>query len=73
MKVITQIRLKASVIEAIRKNQSIRNRLQLELNRSYPTIQRWLDSNNEMLTTATSLRIISEETGISQENLLAEE
>lgn len=67
---LTPITLKSSVLDNIRLNKRIRNRLQLELNKSYPTVQRYFDDNNPMLTTATALRIISEETGIPQSELL---
>lgn len=67
---IKTITLKSSVIELIRTNQRIRNRLQLCLNKSYPTIQRYFDNNSTKLTDATALAIISEETGIPQQELL---
>ena len=67
---IKPITLKSSVIELIRTNQRVRNRLQLSLNKSYPTIQRYFDNNSTRLTDATALRIISEETGIPQQELL---
>lgn len=57
-------------IEAVKKSLPAKNRLQYELGKSYLTIQRWLKSNSANLTTAHSLQIISEETGIPQQELL---
>ncbi len=63
--------LKKSVIEQIRANQRLRNRLQFELDKSSKTIYRWLSDNCESLTTAKALRIISEELGVDQSKLLS--
>lgn len=65
------IRLTDTAIEAVKKNLSAKNRLQFELEISFMTIQRWLKENNTKLTTAHALKIISEETGISQSDLLS--
>lgn len=64
------IRLTDTAIEAVKKNLSAKNRLQFELEISFMTIQRWLKENNTKLTTAHALKIISEETGIPQSDLL---
>jgi hypothetical protein len=64
------IQLKPSVIEEIKKNLSAKNRLQFELHKSYLTIQRWLNENSSNLTTATALKIISEELGCKIDDLL---
>lgn len=66
----TTIRLKQSVIEAIRGDQTTRNRLMYELNISYPTMQRYLDNNSDNLTKAKTLVLISQATGISKKDLL---
>lgn len=66
----TTIRLKQSVIEAIRSNQDSRNRLMYELKVSYPTMQRYLDNNSDNLTKAGTLVLISKITGISKDKLL---
>lgn len=66
----TTIRLKQSVIDAIRSNQDSRNRLMYELKVSYPTIQRYLDNNSDNLTKAGTLVLISEITGIPKKYLL---
>ena len=66
----TTIQLTKVAIEAVKKSLKAKNRLQFELKKSYPTIQKWLAENNIHLTTAQALTIISEETGISKEALL---
>ena len=64
------IRVRPEIIEVIRKNLVVRNRLALVLNKSYPTIQRYFDGNDEMLTTAGALKVISEELGKTNEEIL---
>lgn len=55
-----------------RKGMRIRNRLALEMDKSTSTIERWLTDNDEMLTTALAVKIISEETGLSANQILTE-
>lgn len=55
-----------------RDGMRIRNRLAFEMDKSYATIERWLSNDDEMLTTAAALKIISEETGIEKDRLLIE-
>lgn len=64
------IRLNDYAIEAVKKNLSAKNRLQYELNKSYVTIQRWLKDNSPNLAKGRALKIIAEETGIDQKDLL---
>lgn len=64
------IRLRPEIVEVIRKNQVIRNTLALVLNKSYPTIQRYFDDNDEILTTASSLKVIRENLGKTDKELL---
>lgn len=68
----TEIRLSEKAISAVKKSLSAKNRLQYELNCSFLTIMRWLKKNDSKLTTAQSLRIISEETGLTIDDLLEE-
>ncbi len=49
-----------------------RNRLALVLNRSQYTIQKYINENSDELTKAAALAIISEETGLTQEEILTE-
>lgn len=69
---INQIQLRPEVIEEIKKNLSVKNRLQFELHKSYLTIQRWLNEKSSNLTTAHALKIISEELEKSPNELLTE-
>jgi len=64
------IRLTDTAIEAVKKSLDAKNRLQYELKISYLTVQRWLRNNDPKLTTAHALKIISEETKLSETDLL---
>lgn len=66
----TTIQLTKTAIGAVKKSLVAKNRLQFELGKSYQTIQRWLADNDINLTTAQALMIISESTGIPQDDLL---
>ncbi|PPK99040.1 hypothetical protein SAMN05444682_115107 [Parapedobacter indicus] len=67
-----EIKLRNDVVERLKRDQHLRTKLALELRRSYATIQRYVNDNSELLTTATALRIISEELGIDRSDLLEE-
>jgi len=63
-----------------RDNMKVRNRLAYELNKSYATIERWLEDamngtgeKGIMLTTAQAIQIIREETGLTDEQILTSE
>lgn len=64
--------LSNEAINAVKENQDCRNRLAYEMKRSGRTIERYLAESpvNIILTTAHALKIISEETGISNSKLL---
>lgn len=51
-----------------------KNRLALELDCSVQTIERWIKENEEngKLTTAKAVQVISEETGLGQDQILEE-
>lgn len=66
----TEVKMKPEVVEAIKKGLNVKNRLQLELNISYLTLQRWLKGNDDKLTQAKVLNIVSDELGISRDQLL---
>ncbi len=72
MAITTIIKLKPEVIEAVKKGLYVKNRLQFELKISYLTLQRWLNANDDKLTRAQVLQILSEELNISKEELLTE-
>lgn len=66
--------LTEEVIEIIRAKTGlrIRNRLAFELDKSPRTIERWVEDNNEALTMFDALKIICEETGMKQKEVLTE-
>ena len=66
----TTLLLTQKAIDAVKNCQAAKNRLQFELKVSPSTVHRWLKSNDIVLTTAHSMKIISEETGLSPKELL---
>lgn len=64
------MKLTQKAIDALKKDKRARARLQLDLDKSEYTINRYLDSNDIMLTTATALQIIREETGLTDAEIL---
>lgn len=66
----TEVKMKPEVVEAIKKGLNVKNRLQLELNISYLTLQRWLKGNDDKLTQAKVLNIVSDELGLDRNQLL---
>jgi hypothetical protein len=61
------------VIAKLQGNGRLMSLLALANNVSEATIRRWIHANDAMLTTAASLKAISEELGIEQSQLLTEE
>lgn len=64
--------LKQSALDAILENPTLQKKLQLAFDKSYFSIRRWAQTGNVILTTVTALQIISEETGIPQNELISE-
>jgi hypothetical protein len=64
------MKLTQKAIDALKNHKRARARLQLDLNKSEYTINRYIADNDIMLTTATALKVIREETGISDDQLL---
>jgi len=62
--------IQEQVIKQIRKSKSCKLRLQVALDRSAPTIQRWLDTNDIMLTTSKALEVIRSEFKLSDKQIL---
>jgi hypothetical protein len=54
----------------IKKNKRIRSLLALALNRTEYTIIRWIDKNNDNLTKAAALKVLRQETGLSDSQIL---
>lgn len=69
------MRLTSKAIESVKRNTRLKNRLALELGKSGYTVERWISENegNGMLTTAKSVQLILEETGMANEEILEEE
>ena len=69
---IKNMKLTKQAIATIRKNAECKRELMYQLKISYTTIYRWLESNNANndLTKALSLKIISETTGLKQNEIL---
>ena len=72
MAIATDIRLRPEVILHIRGNQGLKNKLQMELDISHSTLYRYLDINSDRLTTATALKVISEDMKKSKDELLTD-
>lgn len=64
------MKLTAGAITSIRKNNKLIGRLIMEFNRGQNTIENWLKSDNSPLTTPLGVKIISEETGLTDEEIL---
>lgn len=66
----TKTRITAQTLEKMNKSNGVKVKMGLAFDKGYHTIQRWINSNDVMLTTADSLRIIQEELHISAEEAL---
>lgn len=64
------IKLKESVIDHIKGDNTIKNKLAIALNKSYPTIQRYIKSNSRLLTMEDALSVLRIELNMSNEELL---
>jgi len=58
------------MIQKIKKNVQLKNKLALKNFKSVQTIERWIAKNSINLRTEMNVKIISEELGISAEELL---
>lgn len=62
--------LTTKTLAIIRESQRIKSLLALENDCSESTINRWIIENNAMLTTASSLKILRDETGLTDKQML---
>lgn len=62
--------IKQTVLEQIRKNKVLKAKLQIALDKAAPTIQRYLDDNDIMLTTTAALVVIKEELSLTEDEIL---
>jgi len=65
--------LKATVLATLRNHKHAKNRLALELNKSSYTIEKWIRDNDDSLTKAAAMKIIREELGLTDSEILEEE
>jgi hypothetical protein len=65
--------LSKKAIEALKASESMKGRIAEALGRSVYTVNRWMYDNDVMLTTATALQIIREETGLTDDEILQKE
>jgi hypothetical protein len=63
--------IKQEVIERLKGSQKAKNRLAYEFNKHVATINRWIDTNDVMLTTKQALKAISEELELKEKEILA--
>lgn len=70
------MRIKQEILDEINKGEkanTIKAKL-IEANDKHPgTIQRWIDNNDELLTTAKNMTVICEQLGVSQDEILEDE
>jgi hypothetical protein len=64
------MKLTQKAIDNLRSNKRARARLQLSLNKSEYTINKYISDNDIMLTTAIALKVIREETGLDDSEIL---
>lgn len=66
------MKLTRKAVQKLKASSGAKARLCSVLDKSYPTVQRWINENDEdgKLTTANALEVLSEELGIPQTELL---
>lgn len=62
--------IQQNVIDLLRKSKIAKAKLQIALDKAPPTIQRYLDDNDVMLTTHAALKVIKEEFGLKEEEII---
>lgn len=67
------MKLSKQALDAISKNTRIKNLLALALDCSGYTIERYISANNDNLTKVAAIRIIRNETGLTEEDILESE
>lgn len=56
----------------IRKNKKIIGRIAIQFDKHYRSVEVWVENRSPMLTTPDAVRIISEETGLTESEILDE-
>lgn len=63
------IKLRESVIEAIKSDNVLKNKIAIALEKSYPTVQRYLNTNSKNLTLESTLIVLREELQLTNDQL----
>lgn len=66
------MQLSTEAIQAIKNKPRTYTVLALEFDKSEQTIRRWVESNDEMLTTPRAVSVIKSETGLKAKQILSE-
>lgn len=61
-----------TAIAVIKGDRKIKGLLAIQFDKHYNTIENWIKNRDAMLTTPDAVRIISEETGLAQDQILRE-
>lgn len=72
-KYIKKMKLTKKALGIVSKDNGIKAKLCATLDASYFTMQRWLNENKDdsRLTTVAAINLIKEETGLTQEEIIA--
>ena len=62
--------IQENVIDLIRQNKTCKAELQIALDKGAVSIQKYLDDNNILLTTAAALAVIRKHTGLTDAEIL---
>lgn len=65
------MKIKEELLTKLKPDKELRRKLAKEMGKSEHTIYLWMWANEEKLTMAKSLKVISEHTGIDVNNLLS--
>lgn len=67
------MKISEKAITAIKSTSRVKAKLMLAFERDSRTVEFWFKKNSPMLTTAAALKIIMEETGLNQDEILEDE
>lgn len=67
------MKIRDSIIKEIRKSNRIKGLLCVALNKSMKSIEIYCDRHDQLLTTASALKIIREELNLTDDKILIEE
>lgn len=71
-KIQNQMKIKKNILKKISEHKGLRARLCGEMDKSYFTVNRWINDNDDNLTKASALKIIREELGLTDAQILEE-